>query len=138
MKDIFKVLFVLLLFIPSFIYAWSLGFDSSPQVNIDCGWGNRDNCNLKTWVDLVKNEINGIEQEKNFSEYIQKLVLYAISFVSFIALIYIVYSGFVIIFSGWDDEKLKNSKKTILYVILWIALIWMAYPITMFIINIFN
>jgi len=130
--------FLVLLFCSFFIFnnsfAWSFDY-STTEVKVDCGWGE---CNLEKWVDLVRWELDGIEKDKSFSEYIQDVTLYVISFVSFIALLYIVYSGFTIIFSGWDDEKLKNAKKTILHVVIWIALIWMAYPITIFIIRIFQ
>jgi hypothetical protein len=47
---------------------------------------------LTKGTELVKNTLNDVEKDKPFSEYIQDIVFYVITFVSFIALIYIIYA----------------------------------------------
>ncbi len=63
------------------------------------------------------------------SEFIQKIVIYLLGFISIIAVIYIIYAGFQIMIGGWDEEKVKKSKNIILYVFLGMALMWFAYSI---------
>jgi len=109
--------------------------DSKPTINVDCA---NEDCSLTTWTELVKDTINDIEKERTFSEYIQDIVAYLLTFISIIAVIYIIYSGFVILTAAWDEEKIKKTKATILHVIIWIVLIWLAYPITLFIIKALN
>lgn len=139
MKILLKLLLVVLI-----ITSWSSSVNagsiisvgwgwSNPEINIDDCWGSCDD--IQDWVDLVKNEVNSVETERAFSEYVQDVVLYLISFVSFIAIIYIIYAWFMILTWAWDEEKLKKSKTIIFYVAIWMILIWLAYPIVMFMID---
>ena len=105
---------------------------SKPKINVDCA--NSD-CSLTKWTELVKDTINDIEKDKTFSEYIQDIIFYVITFVSFIALIYIIFAWFKVLTSWWDEEENKKAKWIIKAVIIWIAIIWLAYPITSFIIK---
>lgn len=50
-------------------------------------------------------------------------------FVSLIAVIYIIWAGFNVLTGNGDDKKLEDAKKTILYVIIGMIMIWLAYPI---------
>jgi len=92
-----------------------------------CKWNN---CWLDTGIAEVKENLwDEIEKKDTASQYIQKIVKYALTFVTLIAVIYIIYAWFRILTSSWEDEVIKNSKKTIIYVIIWIVLIWFAYEI---------
>ena len=138
MKLFFKLFIIFIFSIFSLsVNAWfsDLFGWSSPKVNINC-WGK--DCNIQTWIEEVKWTVNWIETERWLAEYIQDIVLYILSFVSIIAVIYIIYSWFRILTWGWDEENLKKQKTNILHVILWMIIIWLAYPITIFIIWIFN
>ncbi len=66
---------------------------------------------------------------KPLSEYAQDVVLYFLSFISIIAVIYIIYAGFQILIGGGDEEKMKKAKNIILYVIVGIIIMWLAYSI---------
>ncbi len=107
--------------------------DSKPKVQIcDDEW----ECGLIEWIDLAKDAINDIETDRSFSEYIQDLVSYVLTFVTIIAVIYIIYAGFRLMVDPWDDsEKVKRTKNIILYVIVWIVIIWLAWPITLWLLN---
>jgi len=121
----------------SSVNAWffdSFISDGSPDVRY-CNW---DECGLQQWIDIVKDGITDLETERSASEYIQDIAVYIVWFVSLIAVIYIIYAGFQILVWNGDEEKLKKSKQTILYVIIGIVLIWLAWPITNFIFNILN
>ena len=96
-------------------------------------------CWLEQGIEIVRDWINDIETERTFSEYIQDIVIYLLSFITIIAVIYIIYAGFRLIVDTWDDgEKTKNAKSTILYVIIWIVIIWLAFPITKWLMAVLN
>ena len=136
----FKTILVSLI-LSVLLFSWvSAGFfdafigDGAPDIRI-CNDGE---CGLQEGVDIVKDGINGIETDRSFSQYIQDIAIYIISFISIVAVIYIIYAGFQILIWNGDEEKMKKSKQTILYVIIGIIVIWMAWPITRFIIGIIN
>ena len=107
--------------------------DSKPSVQYcDDEW----ECGLLEGIDLAKGGINDIETERSFSEYIQGLVSYVLTFVTIIAVIYIIYAGFrLMVDPGDDSEKVKRTKNIILYVIVGIIIIWLAWPITLWLLN---
>jgi hypothetical protein len=84
---------------------------------------------LETWIKQVKNTVKWIETEESFSEYVQRLVAYFLTFLSVIAVIYIIYAWINIMIAWSDEEKLKDQKKTIIHVIIWIVVIWLAYSL---------
>ena len=138
MKNLLKLFLVVLLIISPFfllnnVNSVDFGTTANPNINIDdCGWS----CDsIVEWIDLVKDEVNSIYTDKPFSEKVQDVVLYLIWFVSFIAILYIIYAWFMILTWAWEEEKLKKAKTIIYYVAIWIILIWLAYPIVMFIIG---
>jgi hypothetical protein len=90
-----------------------------------------DKDSLKEWIEITKNTIEWIEKDKPFSEYVQSIVIYLLTFLSLIAVIYIIWAWINIMISGWDDDKLKNQKKTIISVIIWIVVIWLAYSLVL-------
>ena len=87
-------------------------------------------CWLNAWIEEVKKNLwDEIVKDKTASEYIQNIVKYLLWFVTLIAVIYVIYAWFRILTSNGEDDTIKNSKKTIMYVIIWIVLIWFAYSI---------
>jgi type IV secretory pathway VirB2 component (pilin) len=50
-------------------------------------------------------------------------------FISIVAVIYIIYAGFQLMIGAGDEEKMKKTRQIILYVILGIMIMWLAYPI---------
>lgn len=139
LKITFTLVLIFILSISSiwFANAWfgDIFWSATPEVQIDCWWKD---CNIITWTEIIKDEVTGIEDERTLSEYIQGVVEMLLTFVSFIAVVYIIYAWFRILIWGWDEENLKKQKTTILYVAVWIIVMWLAYPITLFIIGILN
>lgn len=138
MKFIYKYLLVLILSFFSFQTnaAWiqDVFQDSNPKTP----YCQNDDCSLDQWISVMKAWVNDIEKDRKASSYVQDLIKYTLWFVTLIAVVYIIYSGFQIMISAWSDEKVKKSKSTIFYVIMWIALMWLAYPIVSFILKILN
>ena len=53
-------------------------------------------------------------------------------FVWIVVVIMIIYTWFQIIFSNWEDEKIKKSKKSLIYIIIWILILTMNFIILEF------
>jgi len=134
--SLFVVFFVVLFwsisvqawFFDSFINGWD------PDIRY-CSDGE---CWLQEWIDAVEGWITDLETERSASDYIQDIVRYLLTFVSIIAVLYIIYAGFQILIWWWDEEKMKSSKQMIIYVLLGMILMWLAWPITLFILNVLN
>jgi hypothetical protein len=101
-----------------------------------CQWDNE--CWIDKWVEVLKNNLNDVETQQSASEYIQNIVVYLIGFISIIAVVYIIYAGFNILTGTGDEEKIKKSKGIIIYVIIWLAVIYLAYSIVTFVFNVFD
>lgn len=97
-------------------------------------------CSYKDWLLAILKNIYDIEKAKPLHVFIQDVIVYLISFVSLIAIIYIIYAWFrAIIMSGSGNEEVyKRTMKTILNVIIWITIIWLSYSIVYFIINLLS
>ncbi len=140
MKVLLKILtiFVLVFWFVQLSNAWGLSDIiewSKPKINVGCA--NSD-CSLSKWTDLVKNTVNDIETDRSFSEYIQDIVFYLLTFLSLIAVLYIIYAWFNILTWGWEEEKNKKSKWIIVSVLVGIILIRLAYPIVLWMIWVLN
>ena len=91
-------------------------------------------CWLNKWTDIVKNNIDWIATDQKLSDFIQNTVAYLLTFISIIAVIYIIYAWFSILISGWSDDVQKKQKKTIISIVIWIIIIRLSYTIVTFII----
>ena len=106
--------------------------DGAPDIRY-CDNGE---CGLTEGIEVIEGALNDIETDRTLSEYVQDVIIYVLTFISIIAVLYIIYAGFMILIGNGDEEKMKNSKQTIIYVAIGITLIWLAWPITRFILNI--
>jgi len=133
------------IFLALFLACWSfVSTQASFFSDFIDGWSTEirycsgDECWLDEWVELLEDSSLDVVKDKTFSEYIQSVVVYLLWFISLIAVIFIIYSGFQILIWGWDEEKVKKSRQTIIYVIIWIVIIWLAWPITNFIFSVLS
>ncbi len=94
-------------------------------------------CTLQSGLDAAKNAItgSGIDTNQSISEYTVWLILRLLTFVSLIAVVYVIYAGFQIMTGAWDEEKNKKWKNIILYVILGIVIMWLAYAMVNWIVT---
>jgi len=86
----------------------------------------------------VRWNVDGIVTDRSLSDYIQDIIVFLLGFLSIIAIIYIIYAGFTLLSSAWDEDKMKNTKNTILYVIIGLVIIWLAGPITTFVFRVLD
>ena len=59
--------------------------------------------------------------------------MYLLGFIWLIAVVFVIYWWFRILTAWWDDENVKKWKKIVLYSLLWIFIISIAWSIVMWI-----
>ena len=132
MKKIF--LFVISVFI-SFVLLNNVDASIFWSNNSNIPYCNWDECSLEKWVEYAK-WVDWVVTTWTASEYVQKIVVYLLSFLKLVAVILIIYAWFNMLTSAWDEEKAKKSKTIIVFAIIWLLIIYLAWPITNFIIDI--
>ncbi len=95
-KNLKYILFFILLWITSIAH-WKVDFWMW-RISSDLQWW---------WTDLVQTWTN--------------IVTYLIWLMYLIAIVFWIYWWFVIMTSGWADDKVKKWKKIILFVVVWLA-----------------
>ncbi len=95
-------------------------------------------CGLAGGLNSVTTAVGGQLTSKGIAEYAQQIIVYAMGFLSLIAVIYIIYAGFQMVTGGADEEKTKKTKAVITQVIIGIIIMWLAYPIVKWTINLVN
>ncbi len=98
---------------------------------------NGSDCWLKGWMDAIT-DIDDLETDKKASEFVQDITVYILWFIYLISVLLIIYAWFNLLTWVWDEEKAKESKKMISYVLIWILIIFLAWPIVEFIMNMLN
>lgn len=133
MKKIILWILISFSFLSFFSDVFALDIFTNTNEIIYCKDG--DECSLWEWTEIVKTWINDINKTDTTSVYVQKIVIYLLTFISILAVIYIIYAGFKILISWWNEDDVKKSKTTIISVLIWIIIIWLAYSIVAWIIK---
>ncbi len=112
--------------------AWGFSNCSNPGQIQYCQWAT---CSIAEWEKAVDNAVGGFFTKKTISWFITDVVRYFLSFVTLIAVIYVLYAGFQLMTSAGDDEKLKKARQIIIYVLSGIVVMWISYWIVILILN---
>lgn len=127
-------------FLISFLIVSSFWFFNQADASIFWGSNTKipycegNECSLEKWVEYTK-WVDWVVTTWTASAYIQKIVIYVLSFLKLISVLIIIYAGFNMLTSAWDEDKAKKSKTIIIFAIIWLAIIYLAWPITNFIID---
>lgn len=127
--NFFLVLSMFSTFMFSDAFALSIFKDNSKIIYCQDG-----ECSLDEWIDVVKRDLNDLETTRTASQYVQDLVRYLLTFITIIAVFYIIYAWFKILTSAGSDDEITKSKTTIVSVLVWIVIIWLSYAIVTWII----
>jgi len=111
-------------------------FNNTPTVPY-CPPGASE-CGLDKWIEQSKEWIDWIKKDWDFASYLQEIILYVLWFLFFVTVVIIIWAWVVILTSAWNDDKVENAKKIIINCIIWLIVIFLAYPIARFIIWIFD
>lgn len=100
-----------------------------------CQWDKE--CGIEQGIQEVNNSwIDWVVTEWKASDYIQSIVVYLLWFIAIIWVILIIYSWFRLLVSWWNEDQMTNSKKIIISVVIGIIIIFLAGPITNFVIDV--
>jgi type IV secretory pathway VirB2 component (pilin) len=72
------------------------------------------------------------EKDINFFWTIEWILIFALGFLALISVIYVIWIGFRLMTSAWNEEQFKKSKWSLLYVAIGIIVIFLAYQIVRF------
>lgn len=97
-----------------------------------------DKHGLKEGIETTKWIIDDSVTDRSASAYIQDVVAFLLWFIAIVAVILIIYAWFNILTWAWDEEKVKKAKMTIIYVVIGMIVIYLAWPIFTFIVNVLN
>lgn len=75
-----------------------------------------------TFIDLRKQALDPVS-------IVTGLIQYALIFVAILAVVFAIYGGVLYITSGGDSEKTTKARNTILYAVLGVILVVLAYAI---------
>lgn len=108
-------------------------YSGNSETNIDyCpSW----ECSIQKWQEKAKNWLDWIEKNRWFAQYVQDIVEYTLWFLYLAAVIMIIYAGWVLLMSTWDQIAMDKAKNNIVYVIVWILVIYLANSIVNFLIS---
>ena len=67
---------------------------------------------------------------------IQNVLSNFFTFLYIIAVVFIIYAGFLILTAAWDDEKLKKWKTIMIQSVIWLVVIWLASSIVGWVIKV--
>jgi Type IV secretion system pilin len=79
-------------------------------------------CKNNVWLAVWTCEI-GAKNLWNGINIFWKILTYVNGFLALFAVIMILYAGWLILISGWEEEKLKKAKKTILFIVIGMVLL---------------
>jgi len=60
---------------------------------------------------------------------IQRVLTYLLWFLALLSVIFAIKAWFQILTAGWDEEKVKSGKKTLLFTLLGLLVIWWSWVI---------
>ena len=92
-------------------------------------------CSIDKGTEIVKNNVNLSIKDRKFSEYVQDVIVYLLSFLALLVVILIIWAGFLILTAAGDEERVKKAKSIIVYALAGLLIIFMAWAITSFILG---
>ncbi len=137
MKKILKIVILFPLLGISFLPFANAGFfePDTPKAQY-CN--NEQECWITKSLTDMKPELKDIEKERKFSVYAQDVVIYVLTFISIIWVVYIIFAWVTLMVWGGGDKTMTKTKNMITYVIIGIFIMWLAFPLMKFLINILN
>lgn len=92
------------------------------------------NCKEIAWGFISFSEQQCLDKAElsSFPSIIVTLINWANGFIWIITILLIIYAGFLVLTSGWNEEKLKKVKSILFYIAIWIFVLFSSYLILTF------
>ena len=108
------------------IIKFSKAIVESVYGKIDCNRSSTDIIQYNSWECINRAELSW------FADVVVTIINWMNNLVWILIVIMIIYAWAQILFSGWDDEKLKKTKSSITYIIIWVFILIVNYLILTF------
>ncbi len=92
-------------------------------------------CTLSGGLAVTDKAAEWLFTKKTISQYAQDVVKYLLWFVTLVGVIYVIYAWVQLMTGGWDEEKVKKARQIIIYVLVGIIIMWLAYALVSLIID---
>lgn len=115
---------------------WTLWFGCPTPGQIEYCQGNK--CSLSWGLAAIQPAVGNTFSQKTIAAYVTDVVKYFLGFVTLVGVVYIIYAWVQLMTGGGDEEKVKKARQIIIYVIVWILIMWIAYWIVRIILNAIN
>lgn len=114
-------------------FVWLFSFVNAEDFRYDFITTN-DNVNIAKMFNSEKSTINDYKgalnlDYNNATSYIQNVINYFLWIIAFLALVMMVYSFYMIFFSGKGDDAVAKAKKYMFWSIIAIVVSWIAWYI---------
>lgn len=140
MKKIFSyITLIFIIWISNFFVVNTFAADHIFWDNVTqpyCSEGSK--CWLEEWIEEIKWKVEWIKTEWTAVDYVQWVVSYILTFLFAITVILIMWAWFMILTAAGDSDKIDKAKKIITNCIIGLMVIFLAYAITSFIVDIFT
>jgi hypothetical protein len=91
-------------------------------------------CKAETiaWYDIVTTKCIWNARLDTVSDTFIQIINWMNWFIGIITILLIIYAWFIILFSSWEEEKVKKAKNTLIYIAIWLFLLVANYLILTF------
>ena len=80
------------------------------------------------WVESWK-KFAGTTWEWDLKWTLESILEYILTFLAFIAVAFAIYGGFQILTAGWDEDKVKKGKTTLINALIWVFVIMISWTL---------
>jgi len=88
------------------------------------------------WIDKIDPDLKSWGTD--IVEESQNIVVYIVGLLYFIALVFGLWGWFLILTSGWDDDRVKKGKKVIIYMAVGLIVIFLASTLVRWLTEVFT
>jgi len=81
------------------------------------------------WIEKVKTWLQGESTPWDISTTLQEILIYLLWFLGLVAVVFMCWAWFQILTAADDEEKVKKGKKTLLFVLIGLFIIWIAWAL---------
>jgi type IV secretory pathway VirB2 component (pilin) len=113
-----KIFFILCVYFSVILQAWAVEAQNAFGVG-------RITPNLRIWGDDLVFTLDNI-------------LGFIIGLFYFVSVVFAIYAGFTILTSGWDEEKVKKGKNILIYVVIGLAVVFLASQLIRFVISVMS
>ncbi len=99
-------------------------------------WASASDAGTLLWEDKITNNLRNGGSDLIMTA--DNILWFIIGLFYFIAIIFTIYGGFLILTSGWEEDRIKKWKNVFIYAILGLIVIFLASQVVRWVISILS